>query len=99
MEEKTRNSELVETTNLMNEDWRTFASRDNDGAYKTWKSAAECFNELSKIPMQDVQLGDGRVLRIRHWTPISDPHTTNPLLDIKIEGYICIPNKPKDKAE
>lgn len=63
-----RQEKPIDTTNLYNEKWRTHIPcswlQNPD-----WNTPGDCFNELSRIPEEPIQLSDGRDIAIVDWYP------------------------------
>lgn len=81
---------IAETTSLLNEQFRTHATRS-----PRFKNGAEAFNQLSPIPDEPIDLGDGRELRIVEWAPVGDEEVWCNKLNITVRGFICL----KEKSE
>lgn len=81
--------ELVETTNVDNEKFKTHSP----------ECGKDFFNLLSPIPDRPIDLGDGRVLKITKWVPIGltgrscrkgRRDIAEGVLPISIEGIISV---------
>jgi hypothetical protein len=95
---KTAFTDKNNATTVLNSKWRTRVAEykgETEMKMKEFKNGKETFNTLSPIPDQDIQLGDGRVLRVQGWRPKGDPEVWS-LVKIKITDYICMPEKETD---
>ena len=84
----------VETTNQETEKFATHAC-----SHGPFKNGREAFNALSPMP-ETVDLGDGRVLSLRVWTPsaTSVMYGGLDLLDVSIQGFIRLNPKKQDEV-
>jgi hypothetical protein len=86
----------VNITSMSAEKWKQYAPVTN----RTFKSDVDCFNDLCKIPEEHIDLGDGRVLRVKSWHPEGDmdiaAETDNyaGFLPVTVTGLIARKKKP-----
>ena len=92
---KDRQGHAVDTTDMSNEEFRTFAAVKS----VSYKNGCKAYNDLSPMPTEEIELPDGRVLRILEWqTKASMEHTMEGgMVELTMLAWIARPES-KDKG-
>lgn len=76
---------MVETTDQMNETYRTYEISD-----ERFKNGKEAYNRLSPLPEKSIDLGDGRILKVQEWNTFSGKPEVIGFVKVEIKGIICL---------